>query len=77
MKDVWPWVFGIAISLILILFVFSHASNQQAYWMARAVAPRAIEVQRTDELTVVRFPCGMRSGSIKEAKECGFYVWKK
>jgi hypothetical protein len=34
-------------------------------------------VTRAEDLTLVRFPCGMRAGSIKTANECGFYVWKK
>jgi hypothetical protein len=77
MKIIWPWVFGIAICLILILFIFTGASDRQSYWVARAVVPRAIDVSRTEDLTLVRFPCGKRAGSIREANECGFYVWKK
>jgi hypothetical protein len=77
MNNTWPWIFGIAIGLILILFIFAGASDRQSYWIARATVPRAIEVSRTEDLTLVRFPCGKRAGSIKEANECGFYVWKR
>jgi hypothetical protein len=77
MKNAWPWIFGIAFGLIIIAFLFSGGSDRQAYWVARATVPRAVEVTRAEDLTLVRFPCGMRAGSIKEANECGFYVWKK
>jgi hypothetical protein len=77
MNRVWPWIAGIVIGLLIIGLLFAASSNQQAYWVARGTVPRAIQVTRAEDITVVRFPCGMRSGSIREANECGFYVWKK
>ena len=77
MKTVWPWIFGIAVGLIIATMLFAGVSNRHSYWVARGTVPRAIQVTRAEDLTAVRFPCGMRSGSIAEANECGFYVWKK
>ncbi|OGN93693.1 MAG: hypothetical protein A2Y88_08025 [Chloroflexi bacterium RBG_13_48_10] len=77
MKNYWPWIVGIAIGLIIIALLFSGISNRQDYWVARGTTPRAIQVTRAEDLTLVRFPCGMRTGSIQTANECGFYVWKK
>lgn len=77
MNKAWPWIFGIALSLIIIAFMLAGSSNRQDYWVARGVVPRAIQVTRAEDVTLVRFPCGMRAGSIAEANECGFYVWKK
>jgi hypothetical protein len=77
MNKVWPWVAGIGVSLIILALLFSGSSNQQDYWVARGTVPRAIEVTRADDITLVRFPCGMRTGSIRTANACGFYVWKK
>jgi hypothetical protein len=77
MKTVWPWIFGIAVGLIIATMLFAGASNRRSYWVARGSVPRAIQVTRAEDITLVRFPCGMRAGSIKTANECGFYVWKK
>jgi hypothetical protein len=77
MNKAWPWIVGILVSLIIIALLFSGVSNRQSYWTARTTVPRAIQVTRAEDITVVRFPCGMRTGSIAEANECGFYVWKK
>jgi hypothetical protein len=77
MNKVWAWIAGIVLGLIIIALLFAGSSNQQAYWIARGTAPRAIQVTRAEDITLVRFPCGMRSGSIATANECGFYVWKK
>jgi hypothetical protein len=77
MEKAWPWIFGIAMGLIVIALLFAGASDRQSYWVARGTVPRAIEVTRAEDITVLRFPCGMRAGSIREANECGFYVWKK
>jgi len=77
MNKVWPWVVGIGVSLIILAFLFSGSSNRQDYWVARATVPRAIEVTRAEDITLVRFPCGQRAGSILTANACGFYVWKK
>lgn len=77
MKKYWPWIVGIAVGLLIIAMLFSGNSNQHDYWVARAVVPRAIQVTRTEDITLVRFPCGMRTGSIQVGNECGFYVWKK
>jgi hypothetical protein len=77
MNKAWPWIVGIAVSLIIIALLFAGSSNQQAYWIARGTTPRAIQVTHAENITMVRFPCGMRSGSIATSHECGFYVWKK
>lgn len=77
MKTVWPWIFGIAVGLIIATLLFAGISNRQSYWVARGTVPRAIQVTRAEDLTLVRFPCSLRAGSIKTANECGFYVWKK
>ena len=77
MDKAWPWIAGILVGVMLIALLFAASSNRQAYWVARGAVPRAIQVTSAENLTVVRFPCGMRSGTIAEANECGFYVWKK
>jgi hypothetical protein len=77
MNKVWPWIIGIAVGLILIAMLIAGMSNRQSYWVAKGTVPRAIQVVRAENITVVRFPCGMRTESIKKANECGFYVWKK
>ncbi len=77
MKNIWPWIFGIVIGMFLATMLFTGISNRQSYWVARGTVPRAVQVTRAEDLTLVRFPCGMRAGSIKTANECGFYVWKK
>jgi hypothetical protein len=77
MKKYWPWIVGIAVGLLIIAMLFSGISDRQAYWIARGSVPRAIQVTRAEDLTLIRFPCGMRTGSIQTANECGFYVWKK
>jgi hypothetical protein len=77
MNRVWPWIAGVLVGLFIIALLFAASSNRQDYWVARAVVPRAIQVTHAENLTLIRFPCGMRTGSISTAKECGFYVWKK
>lgn len=77
MKKYWPWIVGIAVGLLIVAMLFSGISDRQNYWIAKATVPRAIQVTRAEDLTLVRFPCGMRIGSIQTANECGFYVWKK
>ena len=77
MSKVWPWIIGIAVGLIIIALLFSGSSNRQAYWVARGTVPRAIQVTHAENITMIRFPCGMRAGSIQTANECGFYVWKR
>jgi hypothetical protein len=77
MKKYWPWIVGIAVGLLIVAMLFSGISDRQAYWIARGSVPRAIQVTRAEDLTMIRFPCGMRTGSIQTANECGFYVWKK
>ena len=77
MKNAWPWIIGIVVGLLIVALLFAGMSNRQSYWVARGSVPRAIQVTHTEDLTLVRFPCGMHLGSIREANECGFYVWKK
>jgi hypothetical protein len=77
MKKIWPWIVGICVGLLIIGMLFAASSDKHDYWVARATVARAVEVARTEDLTLVRFPCGMRTGSIQTANECGFYVWKK
>jgi hypothetical protein len=77
MKKIWPWIVGIVVGLLIIALLFSGVSNRQGYWVARGSVPRAILVTHADNISLVRFPCGMRTGSIQASNECGFYVWKK
>jgi hypothetical protein len=77
MNKVWLWVIGIAVALIIIALLFFGSSDRNDYWVARGTVPRAIQVTSAEDLTLVRFPCGERAGSIATAQECGFYVWKK
>ncbi|MBP1701601.1 MAG: hypothetical protein H6Q38_708 [Chloroflexi bacterium] len=77
MNKVWPWVAGVVVGLLIIGLLFAASSDRQSYWVARGTVPRAIQVTRVEDITLVRFPCGMRAGSIRTANECGFYVWKK
>jgi hypothetical protein len=77
MNKAWPWIAGIVVGLFIIALLFAGISNRQDYWVARAVVPRAIQVTNAEDITLIRFPCGMRTGSIRTANECGFYVWKK
>jgi hypothetical protein len=77
MSNTWRWIIGIVVGLIIIAFLFSAISDRQAYWIARGTVPRPIQVTHADNITMIRFPCGMRAGSLLTAKECGFYVWKK
>jgi hypothetical protein len=77
MKSAWPWIVGIVVGLLVVALLFAGISNRQDYWVARGTVPRAIQVTRTEDLSLVRFPCGMRAGSIRTANGCGFYVWKR
>jgi hypothetical protein len=77
MNKVWPWIIGIAVGLVIIAMLFFGVSNRQAYWVAKGTVPRVVQVVRTENITLVRFPCGARAESIRKARECGFYVWKK
>lgn len=77
MNKAWPWIVGIVVGLLIVGLLFAAGSDRQAYWIARGTVPRAVQVTRTEDLTLVRFPCGARAGSIVTAKECGFYVWKR
>jgi cell division protein FtsW (lipid II flippase) len=77
MNKVWPWIAGIVVCMLLIALLFVGTSNKADYWVARGVVARAIQVTEAENITLIRFPCGMREGSILTAKECGFYVWKK
>ena len=77
MKKIWPWIVGTVVVLMIIALLFSGSSNHQDYWVARGSVPKAMLVTHADNITLVRFPCGMRTGSIQAFTECGFYVWKK
>ena len=77
MSKVWPWIIGIAVGLIVIAILFVGMSNRQSYWVAKGTIPRVVQVVRTENITLVRFPCGMRTESIKKANQCGLYVWKR
>lgn len=77
MKEVWPWILGVAIGLIIIALLFAGISNRQAYWTARGAVPRPVLVAHAENLTMVRYPCQVHEGSTQAAKACGFYVWKK
>jgi hypothetical protein len=72
MKKVWPWIFGIAVGLIIITLLVYTRSNHNAYWSARDAYLRQIQqVHQT-----LRFP-----GSINFATQTptppGLYDWKK
>ena len=77
MDKIWSWIIGIAVGLIIIALVFAGGSNREDYWTARGDVPRAIQLTHAEDITLIRFPCDVRAGSIETAKECGFYVWKK
>jgi hypothetical protein len=77
MKKIWPWIIGIAVGLIIGALLFAGGSNREDYWTARGTLPRAVQVTRAEDITLIRFPCGGHAGSIVTANECGFYVWKK
>jgi hypothetical protein len=66
MNKIWPWIIGIAVVLIIGAFLYAGSSD-----------PRPIQVTQAENITLVRFPCDIRAGSIQDVKECGFYVWKK
>ncbi len=68
MNKVWPWIIGIAVGLIIIAMLFFGASNRQAYWVAKGDVPRVVQVVRTENITLVRFPCGIRAGSIQNSQ---------
>jgi hypothetical protein len=77
MKKVWPWIFGIAISLFIVALIFSGGSDRQAYWVARAMEARPAQVIVADDATIVRLPCRLHKGSIETSKVCSFYIRKK
>jgi hypothetical protein len=77
MNKIWPWIIGIAVVLIIGAFLYAGSSDRTDYWIARGAVPRPIQVTQAENITLVRFPCDIRAGSIQDVKECGFYVWKK
>jgi len=77
MNKVWPWIFGIAFALFIIALLLYGRAERQAYWVARGTVPRPVVVAQVEDLTMIRFPCRVREGTIETAKACGFYVWKK
>ena len=77
MKSAWPWVFGIAAGLLIIALLFGGRSDQQTYWIARGTVVRPVQVTQVEDVTMIRYHCRGREGSIKTAEVCGFYVWKK
>jgi len=58
MKKAWPWIIGILVALIIVAFLVAGASDKHSYWVARGVVAKAIQVTRTENITLVRFPCG-------------------
>ncbi len=44
MNDVWRWVIGIAIGLVIIALVAGVRSNRQSYWVARHAMYRHVVV---------------------------------
>jgi hypothetical protein len=76
MKKVWPWIFGIAVALIIVGLLFSVRSDPQAYSIARWAVVRP-QAPQTQAVGLIRIPCTPRSGPVATAKACGFYVWKK
>lgn len=72
MKKVWPWIFGIAVGLIVITLLVYARSNRDAYWFARDAFLRPVQqVQET-----LHFP-----GHVNHATQTpvppGLYDWKK
>ena len=50
MKKVWPWIIGIAFSLIIVTLIVYGRSNQQDYWVPRrATNPRVVIVVAPSE----------------------------
>ena len=77
MKTAWPWIFGIAVGLLVITLLLGGRSERSDYWIARGSVPRAVQVKLAEDIAFIRFPCGDREGSIQNTGACGFYVWKK
>lgn len=77
MSNTWRWIFAIVVGLALIALLLGGASDRQSYWIARGTVVRPVQVTQVEDLTMVRYPCREREGSIKTAGVCGFYVWKK
>lgn len=72
MKKVWPWIFGIAVGLIVITLLVYARSDRNAYRFARGAFLRP--VQLTQE--VIHFP-----GHVNHATQTpiphNLYGWKK
>ena len=77
MKSVWPWVIGIAVGLMILALLAFGSSDRQDYWVARGTVARPVQVTHVEDLTLIRFPCGDREGTIESAGGCSFYVWKR
>jgi hypothetical protein len=77
MSKAWPWIFGIAVVLIIIGLVFFARSDPQAYSIARGAVIRPAQPTQVQAVGLIRIPCRQRSGPVDTAKACGFYVWKK
>ena len=77
MKNVWPWIFGIAVGLIVIALVFGARSDRKTYWVARGTVARPVLITQAGEVTKIQFPCHVPGTSITTDQACAFYVWKK
>ena len=54
MEKAWPWIFGLAIGLIIVILLAYGASNRHSYWVARGpLSTRAVIVQPASEQIIV------------------------
>ena len=44
MKDIWPWIFGIAFGLIIIAMIGFGQSDRQSYWVARKAIDQPVMI---------------------------------
>jgi len=44
MKEIWPWIFGIALGLIIIAMLGFGRSDRMSYWVARKAIDRPVVI---------------------------------
>ena len=44
MKNVWPWIFGIAVGLICLTMLTYGRSTRQSYWVARKAMDQPVVI---------------------------------
>lgn len=77
MNNTWRWIIGIVVGLALFGLLLAGASDRQAYLVARGGVLRPVVVAQVENVTLVRYPCTTRVGTINTSSVCGFYVWKR